>query len=180
MSQETNNLKLVSNGIKYFIGIPFLIGVSIAIFAPTDVLKYGVAQMLNDIAAFIFPAVRKIKGDYELGQVAKLYFSVMWLMSPLIFFGGYRDIQRQADKVVLNIQKNRLFVIFLVGILFPIVGICMANLSMESTDPYDIRTMLTFHTRWGMPLWGFVIPAGASTLIAMGVFVVRNIHRTFD
>ena len=179
MKPENSTQKPMSSGIKYLIGIPFITGIAIALLAPTDVLKYSAFQTINEIASYIFPAVRKMKGDYELGEVAKLYFSVMWLMSPLMFIGGYRDMERQAEKVIPKMREKKLLFLFFFGVFLPACAILGTVANFESNDLNDVRTLLTFHSRWGMPIWGFMIPAGASVLYAMTAFWIRNFVRIF-
>lgn len=53
----------------------------------------------------------------------------------------------------------------------------MTVINFESTDVNDIRTYLTFFTRWGMALWGFLIPSSAAIMYAFGFFYFRNIFR---
>jgi hypothetical protein len=179
MKHKNETSKPPIRKIWYFIGIPFFIGSAIALFSPLDVLKYDVFRIINEIAAFIFPAVRKMKGDYELGQVAKLYFSAMWLMTPFIFIGGYRDMQRQSETVIPKCKEKKLLSLFFFVVFFPAVAILMTVVTLESKDLDDVRTFLTFHSRWGMPFWGFVIPAGASTGYAFMAFYIRNFSRIF-
>lgn len=172
--------KSIFNNIKYLFGIPFGLGVLIALLAPVDVLKYSFFQIINDVASYIFPSVRKMKGEYELGQVAKLYFSVVWLMSPFLFVGGYREMQRQAEKIVARCKEKKILFFFFFFMFLPAVAILMTSVTFENNDLDDFRSFLTFHSRWGMPVWGFLIPAGASVMYAMAVFGVRNFTRLFD
>ncbi|MNZ02424.1 hypothetical protein D3C78_190670 [compost metagenome] len=180
MIQKNENSKPLINQMWYFIGIPFFIGILIATFSPLNVLEYNVFRIINEIAAFIFPGVRKIKGDYELGQVAKLYFSVMWLMTPFIFIGGYRDFQKRSEIIISKCKEKKVFS-FLFGIFFfPAFVIFMMIVNFESKDMDDVRVLLTFHSRWGMPLWGFLIPGGAAMMCALIFFYIRNFSRIFD
>ena len=180
MKQKNETSKPLINQIWYFIGIPFFIGALIALFSPLDVLKYDVFRIINEIAAFIFPGVRKMTGDYELGQVAKLYFSAMWLMTPFIFIGGYRDMQRQSETVIPKCRERKLFSLFFFVVFLPAVAIVMTVVTFESKDLDDVRTFLTFHSRFGMPFWGFIIPAGASAMYAFMAFYIRNFFRIFN
>lgn len=180
MMQENVIPTPIVSGIWYFMGIPFVIGAAVALFSPIDVLKYDIFRVINEIASFIFPAVRKMKGDYELGQVAKLYFSVMWLMSPFLFIGGYRDIQRQAEKIIKRCREGKFISFLFCGVFFPAIAILTTMVTFESKDLDDFRAFLTFHSRWGMSIWGFVIPAGASVMYAITAFWVKNFVRLFD
>lgn len=180
MKQENETSKPLINQMWYFIGIPFFIGALIALFSPLDVLKYDVFRIINEIAAFIFPGVRKMKGDYELGQVAKLYFSVMWLMTPFIFIGGYKDFQRRSEIMIQKCKEKKLLSLLFAVVFFPACGVFMMIVNFESKDIDDVRAFLTFHSRWGMPLWGFLIPGGATMMYALTIFYIRNFFRIFD
>ena len=95
------------SGYKYMIAVPFFVGLAIATLSPLDVLKYQVPQTITEVASYIFPTVRKIDENYEFGSVAKLYFSVMWLMSPSIFLYCFKEIQSQASKVIPKCRENK-------------------------------------------------------------------------
>jgi hypothetical protein len=180
MNSDSNMSKTTFSHSRYLVAIPFFIGLGIALVSPTDVLKYGLSQAITEIASYIFPTVRKMKGDYELGQVAKLYFSTMWLMGPFIFIGCYREMQRQAETIILKCAKNKFVTAFFAAIFFPIAAIAIATINFESNDLNDVRTFLTFHSRWGMPIWGFVMPAGACAGFALTAFWGKNFPRIFD
>jgi hypothetical protein len=169
-----------SKGSMYLIGIPFLTGLAIALFSPTDVLRYGLPQAITQLASFVFPAVRKMSGDYELGQVAKLYFATMWLMIPAIFLYLFKEIKKQAYKVVPKFREKKTFAFLFCCVLSPLAAIALTVVNFESNDMYDFRAVLMFHSRWGMPIWGFVIPGGAAAMCAITVFYVSNARRIFD
>lgn len=180
MNQENNISKTISSGAIFLIGIPFATGIAIAILSPLDVLKYSLPHAVAEISSFIFPAVRKMEGNSELWQVAKLYFATMWLMSPLIFIGAYKDLQRQAEKIIKKCKNNKLGTAFFSVILFPASAIALTTINFESNDFDNARAFLTFHSRWGMPIWGFVIPTGACAGFAFTAFWVRNFFRIFS
>lgn len=165
---------------KYLIGLPFVLGMLIALFSPVDVLGSNYFRFVYEAGAYIFPSVEKLKGNYELGQVAKLYFSSMWLLSPVIFFGGYLDLQRQQENIIEKCRQRKVLSTFFFAVFIPGAALALFLINFESNDLNDVRTVLTFHSRLGMPFWGFVIPAGSSVMFAMTAIWVSNLANIFD
>lgn len=180
MKQDIQILEPATKVFKYLIAIPFSIGILIALFSPLDVLKYVVPQLISNIASYIFPTVRKMNGDYELAQVAKFYFSTMWLLSPAIFLYAYKEIQSQASKIIPRIQKYKLGSLFYCLMFVPAAGIFLILVSMDANDVYDARTFITFNHRWGMSVFGFIIPASACVMFAITAFYIKNIRIIFS
>lgn len=162
-----------------FFGIPLLLGAVVANFSPLNVLDFGWAKTIYRLASIIFPAVVKMQGDYELGQVAKLYYSSIWICFPLTFIGAYIDLQRQADVIVEKCREKKIFFILFFCVFSLVCGFLLFNFTFESKDVEDVRVYLSFHSRLGMSLVGAVAPIGASAMIAMAAFGFRNIGRIF-
>lgn len=89
-------------------------------------------------------------------------------------------MQRQSEKVIQKCKEKKLFSLFFFVFFIPACGILLTVANFESKDIDDVRTFLTFHSRWGMPLWGFIIPAGASVSYAFMVFYIKNFPLIFN
>lgn len=173
----TSNHKLIY---RLFIGIPFLLGLLISLLSPLDVLNYKLINAIYEVGCTLVPSVKKMKGNYELGQVSKLYFSSMWLMSPFILIGAYKSLLMQEHVVLVNIEKNKTLAFFLFFLFAPAIALLAFNVTFESSDVDDFRAFLTFHSRIGMPFLAFIIPAGASSLLAMTFFGIKNLKHIFN
>ncbi|MGB3880181.1 MAG: hypothetical protein WA955_06325 [Diaphorobacter nitroreducens] len=151
-----------------------------ATFAPANVLDFGGAQLIYELASAIFPAVKKMKGDYSLGQVAKLYYSFIWITSPLMFWGAYLEIRRQSDSILTKCKEKKIFFVLFFLIFSPLCTFILLNFSFESKNVDDIRVYLSFHSRLGMPVWGGIVPTSASVMAAMTAFGIRYFCCVFD
>lgn len=180
MKPDTQPPELATKAPIYLIAIPFLVGLAIALLSPLDVLKYAAPKLITEVASSILPTVRKMSKDYELAEVAKFYFSTMWLLSPVIFLYFYKELQSQAYKVVPRIQKYKLSSLFYCLLFFPAAGIFLTRYGLDANDVYDARTVMTLHSRWGMPIAGFILPAGASGMFAILAFYFKNIRTIFS
>lgn len=165
---------------RLLMGFPFILGLAISLMSPLDVLNFEPFNLIYQIGSALIPSVSKMRGDYELGQIAKLYFSSMWLMTPLIFIGAYKSLLMQESIVVPNMQKNRILALFFFFLFSPAVVLLAFGVTFESSDTDDFRAFLTFHSRFGMPFLGFIIPAGASSLLAMTFFGFKNLKHIFN
>lgn len=163
-----------------FFGIPWLVGALVAIFSPNNALSFDLAKAVWKTASFIFPTVEKMKGDYELGQVAKFYYSSVWMLSPLFFLGAYFDLQQQRDILIANCRQKKTFFILFFCIFSLVCAFVLINFTFESKDVNDVRVYMSFHSRWGMALAGGLMPAFASTSVAMAVFGFKNARYIFD
>ena len=161
-------------------GIPFLIGGIAAIISPNNIMDFIFARNLYDVASFLFPGLGKMKGDYELGDVAKFYYSLFWIMSPLLIFGSYANLQKQRDKIIENCKEKKLFFILFFCVFSLVCAFALVNFNFESKDVDDVRIYLSFHSRWGMMLFGWIVPASASALFAMAIFGFINIIDIFE
>ena len=161
---------------SFLIVVPYVIGVFISLFAPLDVLKYEFADLIYRCASAIFPAVRQMKGEYEIGQVSKLYFSVMWLFSPAMFWYFCLDFKLQAKSVIQKCRKSKMLAFFLYLMLAPVLVFFTLFINIEPLYLYSVRDYLTFYSRYGINIYGFSMPAGASGLLAMILFYIGNFN----
>ena len=129
-----------------FFGIPWLLGVVVAAFSPVNVLDFIWAKKIHEFASMIFPAVRKMQGNYELGQVAKLYYSLVWICFPLTVVGAYLDLQRQADEIVEKCREKKIFFIMFFCLFSLACGFLLFNFTFESKDVDDMRVYLYFNS----------------------------------
>lgn len=159
---------------------PFLIGLLIAAFAPNDVLANEIFDGICRLASTIIPAIKKINGNYERVQVVKLYFSVLWLLSPLIFIAAYINLQRQSASVLEKGKKKRVFLTLILGIIFPAAAVALAFANPEGSGSNDARSQLITSTTLGLAIWGYIIPCGASVLLAATYFWLKHINVIFD
>lgn len=163
-----------------FFGIPFFAGAFAAMFAPDNILDSNIANAIYRTASAIVPAVEQMKGNYDLGQVAKFYYSLLWILSPLMIFGSYFDLQRQRDVVIANSRNKKLLFILFFCVFSLACSLVIFNFTFESNDVNDVRVYMSYHSRWGMALFGWIAPAGASAMIAMAMFGFKNIGHLFD
>ncbi len=168
------------NRSHYLMGVPIFVGAVIALLSPLDVLQYEVFRAIHELASAIVPAVRKMKGDYELGQVAMLYQSATWLMSPMTVAGAYIACSQQAGAFVSHWKKMKAFSLFFFSAIVPPCVLFLAVVSLESSNPDDWRAMLACRTRTGMPIMGYVASNGAALIIGLSMVFWRNLNSIFS
>ena len=168
------------NRSHFLMGVPFLTGALIALLSPLDVLEHEAFRAIYELAAAIVPAVRKMKGDYELGQVAMLYQSATWLMSPLTVAGAYIACSQQAGAFISHWKKMKAFSLFFFSAIVPPLLVYAAVGTMESSNPDDWRAMLAFRSRTGMPIMGYVVSNGAALVIVLSMVYWRNLNSIFS
>lgn len=161
-------------------GIPFLMGILVAIFAPVNILEFPLADAVYRAASYIYPSVKKMKGDYEMGQVAKFYYSSMWMMAPIMFVGAYHDLQRRAEFLTIRCREKKATYVFFFLLFFPSCAFVLWNFTFEGKDIDDVRTFLSFHSRWGMIFFGGLVPASAAIFAAMTAFGYRIVKRVLS
>lgn len=168
------------NRSHFLMGVPFLTGALIALLSPMDVLEHEAFRAIYELAAAIVPAVRKMKGDYELGQVAILYQSATWLMSPMTVAGLYVALSQQAGAFISYWKKMKAFSLFFFGAIVPPSVLFLAMVSLENSNPDDWRAMLAFRSRTGMPIMGYVASNGAALVIGLSMVYWRNLNSIFS
>lgn len=161
------------------IATPILIGVFLALCLPLQIASDSVAYKLVAIAEIIFPTVEKMEGGYPLGQITGVYFSTMWLLTPLTTFGWYLYVDERKEMVLKSCKANKWSSTLFSGLFFPAIVLTAFFANFESTDTTDIRTYFTYHTRFGLAAMGFWIPVGASMFMAICVFWWLHIKQVF-
>lgn len=115
----------------------------------------------------IVPMIDNIKGNYELSQVARLYFSVMWFMSPFLIWILYRE-----DKL-LNINRDKLkesevmkeaIVFFFILCVYVFFAYFIGPDPLDDTSKYSI----ILRDRFGMAMYGCIV-------YPLGVVLVVNL-----
>ncbi|MFW2354552.1 hypothetical protein [Hydrogenophaga sp.] len=159
---------------------PILIGATLALCLPLQIASCSAAYKLIAIAELIFPTVEKMKGAYLLGQITLVYFSTMWLLTPLTTFGWYLYIDDKKELILESCKSHKWSSAFFSGLFFPGIVLIAIFVNFESTETTDIRTFLTYHTRFGLAAMGFWIPVGSSMFLAICLFWWLHIQKIFD
>lgn len=156
---------------KYLWAFPLISGAVIALFSPVDVLRFAPAKWIVETMAIIVPMINNIKANYDLTEVAQLYFAVMWLTTPIIYYSvevGSKEellIKLKANKSLFwLICMFSIFVWLFGGYYFFYVGP-----SPFGTSGHDFFIL---HTRLGMATYGSVILMGFVILPKLLIQVV--------
>jgi len=176
---DSDHLRSRLKKFRFLIVVPYVIGVLISLFAPLDVLKYEFPDFIYRCASAIFPAVRQMKGEYDIGQVSKLYFSTMWLFCPAMFWYFCLDINSQIGVMVPRCSKHKYIFVLFYYLCIPSAILFTVFVNQEFGDMYSLREYLTMRSRIGMNFFGFVIPSGACALGALLYFAVNNFKAIF-
>jgi len=151
---------------RFLMLVPLSIGSAVAIFSPTDVFQYSWVRVIVNIMATTVPMIDRLNAQFELTQVAQLYFSIMWLLAPIIYYlfdFGDRDKQLseiQAHKspfwlrfaLVLALFPFAVWIIFFVGL----------NPFASGGQEYFI-----LHSRLGMAIYGGIIVFGFAAWVKL-------------
>lgn len=137
------------------------IGVSIALFAPIDVLQYTLPQVIVNVMSAVIPTIGRISKSYELTQVLQLFFSVMWMLSPILYYSVSRSTGTTEDALAVLKEKKvgigQLVFVFLFfsTLLFSLGWIFIFG----EHDPCagGNQSYLMSHYRFGMAIYGLLI-----------------------
>lgn len=159
---------------KYLWLVPLIVGFLIALFSPLDVLKYSFSSLIVAMMSSIVPMINRISGQYELAQVAQLYFSVMWLLAPLTYLSVIHPINK--NKLSSISEQNRFFLVFSCLVIIP-VSILVVFIFGPNPADYDSKLSVVLHTRLGMATYGFALPHGAAALLRFSIACVQHIFK---
>lgn len=162
------------------ITVSILTGAIIAFFLPIDNVNDDVINKIVAIAQTIFPTVKKMKGGYPLSSVALVYFSTVWLLTPITVFGWYLYVDDRKEIFLKSCKVNRWSSAFFCGLFFPAIISIAVLANFESADTTDIRTFLTYQTRAGLAAIGFWIPVGAGMFLAICTYWLLHIKQIFE
>ena len=91
----------------------FFFGLAIALFAPVDVLeRLPFLRPVTDTLAAIFPPILNYAQRSQFPEVTLIYFSLMWLLSPLTFYWIGKDSSNEADPVIAKWRRDKIIVGF--------------------------------------------------------------------
>lgn len=152
-------LLAVKKNRKYLWVLPIAIGAVIALFAPLDVLSFAPAQWFVKAMAVVVPMINNINASYELSQVAQLYFAVMWMLAPVIYYLLY--VGEKKDQLV-EITTHQApfwlrFMFFVMLFMF-----CCYLIFFSKLDPFSFSGTGYFivHNRLAMATYGGVVVIG--------------------
>lgn len=159
--------------------IPVSLSLLVSFFTPVDVLTYGIPSSAVALVGTIIPMMQKLNGQYELAQVVQFYFSIMWLVSPLLYLsvleGGYLTEKLVASYKERNfLRPFGLFIFFIASIWF-----CIFH-GVDPTDTNDVRTNLILHSRLGLATYGFIVANGPALMFALVVHIKRHFHEIYS
>lgn len=159
---------------KYLWLVPLIVGFLIALFSPLDVLKYSFSSLIVAMMSSIVPMINRISGQYELAQVAQLYFSVMWLLAPLT----YLSIVQPIDESKLNgiSEQKNLLLVFACLVIIP-ASILVVFIFGPNPADYDSKLSVVLHTRFGMAIYGFFLPHGAAALFRLSTAFIKYLFK---
>jgi hypothetical protein len=161
------------------IAAPILVGAILAFFLPLQVAGHSAINKLVAMAQLIFPTIEKMKGGYPLDQISLVYFSTLWLLTPIATLGWYLYIEDQKEMVLKSCRASKLASAFFSGLFFPAIILMAIFANFESTDTTDVRTYLTYQTRLGLATMGFWVPIGSSMFLAICAFWWLHIKQVF-
>lgn len=161
------------------IAVPILVSAILAFCLPLQISSHSAANKLVKIAQFIFPTIEKMKGGYLLDQISIVYFSTVWLLTPIATYGWYLYVKDQKEMVLESCRANKWASAFFAGLFFPAIILIAIFANFESTDTTDVRTSLIYQTRLGLATMGFLIPIGASMFLAICLFWWLHIKQVF-
>ncbi|WFP49180.1 hypothetical protein PL263_13860 [Methylomonas sp. EFPC3] len=165
-SHSNNELGLTSN--HFWLLVPFAIGLLISLLSPGDVMKYVIPREIVDIVGVVIPMVRKIKGEYELSQIAQFYYAVIWIITPifsLLAFKAKHPIEKNEDNLDIGVFVIAIFLSF-----------CLRYLFFEGLDPNDTgsKYAVLLHSRLGMGIFGILIPIFAFITVVVDLAVIAG------
>lgn len=150
-ANQRNKGMVTTNHFWFWLSIPLTIGLVISLFSPTDVLKYMIPREIVNFVGTIIPMVRKIRGEYELSQVAQFYYAVMWIITPPFSWLALRTLNPK----ITNSDAN-------VGVFFGalVFSLWLRYMYLEGLNPNDIdsKYAVLLHSRLGIGSYGILIP----------------------
>lgn len=147
-----------------------ILALPIALFAPTDILsKYPALMSFVAASEQWVPMIRDLSLPTDFPQVAKLYYSVMLVLSPLWFYCMLLAPEERLAPLEY-IKQNRKWYPY---VLIPFLLVILFSLFYPRTNPYDAIPgimSLTQHSRLFLGVLGGALMGGV--LFATYIFVV--------
>jgi len=164
------------HGIFFMIFGPALLGMPVALFLPENVLSSSPwLMLLTDFFGQHFPMIVRLSEPTDFPQVAKLFYTFMFLLIPLWFCGLFLLPDERIVPLEHHI-KHKIrspLIYFLLTFAFVYV-----ELIPHVTQPDMGGIMkLSKHSRLGLSIWGSLLMGGGVCLIYMIILWIKRIPK---
>ena len=157
-------LSTTKTGTLLVIYWPVLFGMPVALLTPINALSFlPFLQPALDWLALNFPIVAKLSSPTDFPQVAELFYTLMFLLAPLLF-GGLLWLPESRIIPLDYHVKHKIappltYFFILCGLVIGLVS------SPEDIDPLGGAMKLTQHSRFGLGFVGSMFVIGVTYLI---------------
>ena len=167
LKHSDNELGLTSN--HFWLLVPMIIGLTISLFSPVDILKYTIPRWLVDSVGFFIPMVKKISGEYKLSQVAQFYYAVIWIVTMPFSWLAFKT-KDLTEKKESNLFVGELFAAF-------VLSLGTRYVFLEGLNPNDTysKYSVLLHSRLGMGVFGILIPIIAFITLFLDLYVISKL-----
>lgn len=151
-------------------------GAALALFMPVDILDIDWLKAAVKQTANFIPMIKRLEVDFELTQVAQLYYSVMWLCLPVFFYSV--DVGNGDD--LINKFRSKSYFILWPVVFFGFIWFGLIfMLSYSSPDPFGrgILDAVMLRSRFGMATMGGVVMVSLAVLPKLIIHCIICIFR---
>ncbi|MGH8616561.1 MAG: hypothetical protein ACREUW_02635 [Burkholderiales bacterium] len=156
----------------------FLLGVIIALFAPTDIVdRLPRVRQISIPLSQVFPPIEWYIKKSSFPQVTELYFTVMWLLSPLSFYWMGKDlaIEPKIGEWKKTLEE-RVIVLTIGRILFVLILIPLLLLGgWYFNQGYDFLWLPVNSSRFALATGGYLLAGtGGWWVLQFGVLLLHK------
>lgn len=167
------------HGIFLMIYGPALLGMPVALFLPENVLSSSSWLMsLTDFFGQHVPMIVRLSEPTDFPQVAKLFYTFMFLLIPLWLCGLFLLPDERIVPLEHHIKHK---------IRSPLIYLLIAYMFMDAVviDPVDSSgtsgTVMTFslHSRLGLGVWGSLLMGGIACWSYLIILWIKRIPKIY-
>lgn len=157
---------------KSFVWLPLATCAVIALFAPLNVLDYEFPRWLVRLAGSVVPMVSRLNAEFELSQVAQLYYTTLWLLLPLSYWSMNVGSEEQLAQRMRGRKRRLWWPIAFFGLVW--FGLLyMFNYEMPDPANNGKYESLMLHSRIGMAVVGGLL---MMSLVVLPKLVIQSLR----
>ncbi|MFZ2524956.1 MAG: hypothetical protein WAW87_06545 [Candidatus Ferrigenium altingense] len=175
--EKLKRFAATNQGMFMMIYGPALLGLPLALFLPDDVLSsnMGLLSLTNYIGQQI-PMITKLANSTDFPQVARLYYSFMFLLMPLWFCGLFLLPAERLVPLEHHIKhKIREPLIYFLGV----TTFVYVEFMPHAEHKVGGIMSLAEHSRVGLGIWGGLLVCGMVCLTFFILLWVRRIPKIY-
>ena len=157
---------------KSFVWLPLAAAAALALFAPLNILDYELPRRLVLLVGSVVPMVSRLNAEFELSEVAQLYYATLWLLLPLSYWSINVGSGEQLARRMTGRKRRLWWPVGFFGLLW--LGLLyMFNYEMPDPTKHGKYENLMLHSRIGMAVVGGFL---MMSLVALPKLLIQSLR----